>query len=83
MKFAFNFDTIFRNSRFFFISIFWLIFPLRKIPKNNNFKAKYYKIRMNDIFYQISNKFLDFLGFENVTFFNRKTKNVVFFIQKT
>ena len=83
MIIAFNFNAFLRNSRFNFNSIFWLIFPLRKITKNNNFKEKYYKIQMNNIFCQIFNKFLDILGFKNAKNFNRKTKNVVFPIQKT
>ena len=83
MKIAFNFNAFSCNSHFYFISIFWLTIPLRKISKNNNFKDKYYRIQMNNIFCQIFNKFLDILGSKNAKILNRKTKNVVFPIQKT
>ena len=70
MKIAYNFYAIFI---FFFILIFWLIFPLQKISKNNNIKTKTSKFRINNIFGQISNKIKDFLGAENAQFFKRKT----------
>ena len=44
---------------------FLAIFSPRKNLKNNNFKAKASKIQKNNICYQISNKFVDFLGFKN------------------
>ena len=78
MKISFNFYAFLRNFCFYFISLFWLIFPLQKFKKNNNFKAKTSKIHMNNICCQISNKFVDFLDFEN-GFFNRKTKEKCFF----
>ena len=79
MKIAFNFYTFFCNSHFLFILILWFIFPLRKIKKNSNFKGKSSKIWINNVCYQISNKFVDFFGFENANYFNRKAKKIVFY----
>ena len=61
MKIVFNFNA-------FFISIFSLIFPIRKISKNINFKANISKIQMNDNICQISNEIVGVLGFENANF---------------
>ena len=46
-----------------FLHFFW--FFLRKFSKNSNLRAKTSNVRMKNICGEISNKFVDFLGFEN------------------
>ena len=83
MKIACNFYAILRISHFILILILWLIFPLRKVSKNNNIKGKTPKFQVNNSFGRIFDKFAGFLGVKNAHFLIRKTKNAVFPIQKT
>ena len=53
IKIAYNFNEFFRNRHFLFIFDFWLIFPIRKISKNNNFKVKTLKSQMKHVYGQI------------------------------